>query len=66
MSPNAAVVKTRLATSENAIIAAEKIPKLVNKPIGESAMTLNPAMSEAALPMRANPQAPPIPIKASS
>ena len=40
-------------------------PKLLNNPIGDNAMTRNPAMSDAALPTSANPQAPPTPINAA-
>ena len=63
--PNAAVVKTRLATRDNAIIAAEYIPKLLNRPIGDKAITLKPAISDAALPISAKLQAPPTATKAS-
>ena len=52
-------MSTRLAIRESAIIVAEKVPKLANSPIGEVAMTAKPAMSEAAEPTSAAPQAPP-------
>ena len=65
MRPRAAVVNTRLASSDRAIMAAEKIPKFANSPIGESAMTRKPAMSEVAEPSRAKPHAPPTAARAS-
>jgi hypothetical protein len=52
--------------SERAIIVAEKVPKLENRPIGEVAMTAKPAMSEAADPTKAAPHAPPTACRAAS
>ena len=46
-------------------MAAEKIPKLLNNPIGERAITAKPAISELAEPSSANPHAPPTAAKAS-
>ena len=63
--PSAAVVNTKLAINDKAIIAAEYIPKLLNNPIGDNAITLNPAISDAALPMSAKLQAPPTATNAS-
>ena len=42
--PSAAVVSTRLAKRERAIMAAEKMPKLAKSPIGDRAMTRKPAL----------------------
>ena len=63
-SPRAAVVSISEAINERAIIAAEKMPKELNKPIGEKAMMVNPATSDAAEPTSANAQAPPTPSSA--
>ena len=54
------------AIKERAIIAPEKIPNALNNPIGDNAMILNPAISEAAEPTNASAHAPPTPIKADS
>ena len=49
--PKAAVVKTRLATRDNAIIAAEYMPKLLNRHIGDRSISLNTELSDAAVPI---------------
>ena len=54
------------ATRDRAIIAAENIPKELNKPIGEKAIIVNPAISDAAEPTNAKAQAPPTPSNAAS
>ena len=65
MRPRAAVVSTKLANKDRAIMAAEKMPKFANKPIGESAITRKPAMSDEAEPSSAKPHAPPTAARAS-